>query len=408
LANITAFAGDLGELAQQTQHMPPAPKRIAIVASLSFSLVNFRFQLIKAMVDEGHEVIAFAPEHDPEVLDKLHHIGVRFIRIPMARTGLNPLADLRTLLSLCHHFYRLKPDVVLPYTMKPIVYGCLAARITGIKHRFALFTGLGHVFSGKTPTARMLLVRQISVWLYRTALVGAERVFVYNEADAQDIMSHRMLLDNSIIKPVPGSGVDLAQFGFAEAPEGEFKFLLIARLLKDKGIFEYANAARYLRKKYPNVHFQLLGPFEPHASSVNRNQIDDWESEGILEYLGQTRDVRPFLSSCNVFVLPTCYREGIPRSILEAMATGRAIITTDTPGCRETVVKNENGILVPPRDHEKLAEAMEYFIAKPALSKAMGERSRQLARERFDVHIINQLLLENMGLVRMPPRQMDV
>lgn len=381
-----------------------ARKRIAIIASLAMSLTNFRFLLIKAMVDEGHEVVAFAPEHDADVLDALQSIGVRFIQIPMARTGLNPFADLRTLLILCRCFYQLKPDVVLPYTMKPIVYGCLAARVVGVPHRFALFTGLGHIFANENPSARMMLVRQISVWLYRAALVGVERIFVYNDADAQDICKRRMLLDDSIIKSVPGSGVDLDHFARVKSPKGEFKFLLIARLLKDKGIFEYARAARHLRQKYTKVRFQLLGPFDPHSSSVNRKEIDDLEREGVLDYLGETRDVRPYLSACNVFVLPTYYREGIPRSILEAMAIGRAIITTDTPGCRETVVEGGNGFLVPPRDHIKLAEAMERFIANSGLAKTMGQRSHQLARERFDVHAVNRLLLETMNLIRKPEK----
>lgn len=370
------------------------------------SLTNFRFQLIKAMVDEGHEVIAFAPEYDSDVLDSLQSIGVRFIQTPMSRTGLNPFNDLHTLFSLCRHLHKLKPDVVLPYTMKPIVYGCLAARIVGVPHRFALFTGLGHVFAGETPTPSMALVRQISVWLYRAALTGVERIFVYNDADAQDICKHRMLMDNSIIKFVPGSGVDLDHFARAKFPKGELKFLLIARLLRDKGIFEYARAARHLRQKHANIRFQLLGPFEPHSSSLNKKDIDDLEREGVLEYLGETRDVRPFLSACNVFVLPTYYREGIPRSILEAMAIGRAIITTDTSGCRETVVENENGFLVPPRDHTKLAEAMERFIIDPGLAKTMGQRSHQLARERFDVHAVNRLLLESMNLIRKPEDRM--
>src|SRR5687768_7509340 len=145
--------------ASRTQYPPrliSARKRIAIIASLATSLTNFRLQLIKAMVDEGHEVIAFAPENDPDVLDTLRSIGVRFIKIPMARTGLNPLVDLRTLLTLCHYFYQLKPDSVLPYTMKPIIYGCLAARIVGVPNRFALFTGLGHVFAAEVPNARKL------------------------------------------------------------------------------------------------------------------------------------------------------------------------------------------------------------------------------------------------------------
>jgi glycosyltransferase involved in cell wall biosynthesis len=379
----------------------PDTKRIAIVASLALSLTNFRYQLIKAMVDEGHEVFAFAPEDDVEVRDILRGIGVKLLQIPMARTGLNPFADLSTLWSLWRHFLRLKPDLVLSYTMKPIIYGSLAARLTGIKHRFALFTGLGHVFAEEKPTGRMLLVRQISVWLYRAALWGIEGVFVYNDADTDDIRRYHMLKDNSIIQPVPGSGVDLDHFSIAKIPDGAIRFLLIARLLKDKGIFEYANAARHLRRKYPNVRFQLLGPFDPHASSVTREEIDELVREGTLDYLGETRDVRSFLAACSVFVLPTYYREGIPRSILEALATGRAIVTTDAPGCRETVIEGKNGFLVPPRDHVKLSQAMERFIVDPNLLKTMGQRSNELARERFDVHAVNRLLLKKMNLFRI-------
>ena len=350
------------------------------------------------MVDKGHEVIAFAPGDDKQVREKLSAIGVKLIEIPMARTGLNPIADVYTLYSLWRHFLRLKPDIVLPYTMKPIIYGCLAARLARVPHRFALFTGLGHIFSQEEYSTRTRIVRLISVWLYRVALAGVDGIFVYNEADREDVERYCLVSNETRIQSVPGSGVDLDYFPAVKPPKDAIRFLLIARLLREKGVFEYASAARLLRQKYSNVRFQLLGPYDPYSSSIKKAEIDTFVREGILEYLGETRDVRPYLAASSVFVLPTYYREGIPRSILEAMATGRAIITTDTPGCRETVVDGKNGILVPIRDHVKLAQAMEKLIINPHLLGSMGLESSKLASERFNVHVVNRLILEGMRL----------
>ncbi|MFN0192911.1 MAG: glycosyltransferase family 4 protein [Aestuariivirga sp.] len=371
------------------------PQRIAVVASLTRSLTNFRYQLLKAMTDAGHQVTAFAPEDDRETIEKLREIGVQFVRIPMARTGLNPIADLRTLFALYRGFRASRPTLVLPYTMKPIIYGCLAARLAGVERRFALFTGMGHIFADPHPKWRGALVRAVSVALYRRALKGVRGVFVYNDADDEDIRKHRMLADNSIITGVAGSGVDLDHYPRSGPDSGEIKFLLIARLLRDKGIFEYAEAARQLRAKHPKVRFQLLGPLEPHSSSVSHA---DLAAMAAIEYLGETNDVRPFLAACSVFVLPSYYREGIPRSILEALATGRAVITTDAPGCRETVIEGKNGFLIPARDSGALAAAMERFIRQPRLIDEMGVRSYELAVAKFDVHAVNRALLATMGL----------
>ena len=391
------MTGDLQDATPASSSKPG--RRVAVVASLTFSLTNFRLQLLKAMVDAGHEVIAFAPEHDSNVVRTLEAVGVRFVQIPMTRTGINPLADLRTLFVLWYHFRRLKPDIVLPYTMKPIIYGCLAGRLAGIRHRFALVTGLGYVFADTAATARLTLLRQLSVWLYRLALGGVERVFVYNDADADEVRERRMIRDVSRIMLVPGSGVDLEHYARSEPPLEPMTFLFIARLLRDKGVFDYIEAARRLRSRHPEIRVWLLGPFDANPAGVSEADVNGWIAEGVVDYLGATRDVRPFLAQCTVFVLPSYYREGIPRTILEAMATGRAIITTDAPGCRDTVIDGENGYLVPPRDHTKLAEAMESFITDPHLALRMGQRSHELARERFDVRAVNRLLLGIMNLI---------
>jgi glycosyltransferase involved in cell wall biosynthesis len=375
-----------------------APLRIAVVSSFSRSLTNFRLELLKRLKEEGHEVTAFGPENDTLVIETLAQIGVAFVQIPMSRTGTNPLADVMTLFAFVRHFRKLRPDIVLPYTMKPIIYGGIAARLTGVPRYHALVTGLGHVFADPSPRGREAIVRRISVWLYRIALKHAGRVFVYNDADDQDIRRYSLIQDMSRIVCVPGSGVDLAYYRQAKPPAGPPVFILIARLLRDKGIYEFVEASRQLRKRHPGIRSHLLGQLEPHESGVKPAELREWAEEGVVNYLGEVRDVRPYLTESSVFVLPSYYREGIPRSILEAMAMGRPIITTDLPGCRDTVLEGENGFVVPPRDSRALARAMEHFVVEPELACQMGERSRQLASQRFDVHAVNRLLLREIGL----------
>lgn len=379
---------------------PPARRRvIAVVASLTASLTIFRLELLKRLAGAGHDVIAFAPEHDPRVEQALAEIGVRFIRIPMARTGLNPLEDIRTFWSLRQHFKRLKPDMILPYTMKPIIYAGIAARTLGIKERCFLVTGLGHVFSEAGGRSfKALAIRHLCVRLYRLAFKRARVVFVYNDADAEDVRRYRMLQGGLSPTMVAGSGVDLDHFAFARATRGGPVFLMIARLLRDKGVVEYVEASRIVRRTFPNARFQLLGHFDSNPTAISREEINNWVSEGILEYLGTTNDVRPYLEACNVFVLPSYYREGIPRSILEALAIGRPVITTDLPGCRDTVQAGVNGMIVKPLDVVALAEAMASFARNPHLAEKMGRASRELAETKFDVHMINRILFAGMGL----------
>lgn len=379
---------------------PPTRRRvIAVVASLTASLTIFRLELLKRLVGAGHEVIAFAPEQDPRVEQALTEIGVRFVRIPMVRTGLNPLEDIRTFWSLRRHFKRLKPDMVLPYTMKPIIYAGIAARTLGIREQCFLVTGLGHIFSETAGRSfKALAIRHLCVRLYRLAFKRARVVFVYNDADAEDIRRYRMLPDALTPTMVPGSGVDLEHFAFARAAPGGPVFLMIARLLRDKGVVEYVEAARIVRRAFPDARFQLLGHFDSNPTAISRQEISDWVGEGILEYLGTTDDVRPYLAACNVFVLPSYYREGIPRSILEALAVGRPVITTDLPGCRDTVQPGVNGMTVRPLDVAALADAMASFARDPDLAEKMGRRSRELAETRFDVHMINRILFAGMGL----------
>lgn len=371
--------------------------KVVVVASLAFSLTNFRGRLLRAMVDAGHQVIACAPDRDAKVEAALAEMGVAFRHMPMKRTGLNPLVDLLTLGWLVRLFATERPSIVLAYTQKPIVYSGIAARLVGRVRFFPMVTGLGHAFA--EGGSRVL--RVIVSTLYRLALARAEAVFVYNEADAADLdpRGRRSLP----LVMVPGSGVDLARFSHEPVPIDPPTFLMIARLLRSKGLFEFVEAARLVRQSRPDARFEILGPLDPNPAGIGPDELAAWQREGVVSYLGETREVRPFLAGASVFVLPTWYREGLPRTILEAMATGRAVITTDMPGCRDAVTQGVTGLLVPPRDAAALADAMLAMIEVPGTVVEMGRNARHAAEERFTVERINAILLGTMGLGRTAP-----
>ncbi|MBW6528599.1 glycosyltransferase family 4 protein [Sphingomonas sp. RHCKR7] len=371
--------------------------RVVVVASLAYSLVNFRGQLLADMVAAGHEVIACAPDDDPQVRARLAEMGVALRRVPMARVGLNPLVDLGTLRALVALLRAERPDLVLAYTQKPIIYAGLAARLTRTRF-YAMVSGLGHVY-GEDASARMRLLRRGVSLLYRAAVREARAVFVFNRDDRAEMRRHAIVAPDARVIQVPGSGVDVTRFAPTPPPPGPV-FLMIARLLRAKGVDDYVAAARAVRARYPGARFRLLGPTDPGPDGVPASEIARWGEEGVIDYLGETRDVRPFLVGASVFVLPSWYREGLPRTILEAMASGRAVITTDRPGCRDPIDQGENGLIVPARDPDALAAAMARFCADPALAAEMGAAARRVASERYAVERVNRMLLDTMELSR--------
>jgi len=378
--------------AQEAERRPS----IAVVASLTSSLVNFRLELLRSLVANGLDVYALAPDDDRNTVARIEALGVRFIRIPMARTTTSPIDDLKSLFALLRIFIQIRPDIVLPYTMKPIIYGCLAARLARVPRRFALVTGLGYVFIEREPRRSKLALRWLSVRLYRMALHGVEKIFVYNEADAADLRDHAIASDGVIVR-VPGSGVDTAHFAASPPPDGPPVFIMVARLLRDKGVGEYVAAARMLRRRYPDAHFRLLGPFDSNPAAISRAEMKAWIAEGVIEYLGETGDVRPYLADCSVFVLPS-YREGMSRTVLEAMATGRAVVTSNGPGCAEPVEDGVSGLVVRVKNAEALAAAMERFIVNPELARNMGAAARERVEALYDVAVTNRTLLAGMRL----------
>lgn len=373
-------------------------KKLLVVASFGESLVNFRGQLLEAFLDAGLEVHAAAPDLDQgnpfrEILESK---GINVHTIPMQRTGMNPIADLKALTSLRSLMQRIKPDVFLGYTVKPVVYGTLAARLAGVPVRFALITGLGYAFTGEASGKRAV-VQKIVRGLYRAALSQATKVFFQNPDDELLFRQTGILPVRVPSMVISGSGIDTRHFASTTLPKGAPRFLLIARLLGDKGIREYAEAARIVKSNHPSAHFALVGWADDNPEAIAKSELDDWVAEGTIQFLGKLDDVRTAITDASVYVLPS-YREGTPRTVLEAMAMGRPIITTDAPGCRETVKDGENGYLVPVRSVDALASAMEKFILDPRLVTQMGECSRALAESKYDVHKVNASMLQAMEL----------
>jgi glycosyltransferase involved in cell wall biosynthesis len=371
--------------------------KVLLLASYAPSLIRFRGDLINAIMAAGHQVVACAPEEDEDVRRDLTALGVRYRVVPMRRAEVDVVADLRTFARLVGLLKDERPDLLLAYTQKPIVYGGLAARLAGRTRFFAMVSGLGYAFTDSAGAKRRL-VRAAVALLYRLAFRGAEGVFVFNGDDRGEMARRGILRPGLPVVQVGGSGVDLSRFAPTPLPAGAPVFLLIARLLRDKGVAEYVEAARRIRARRPDVRFQLLGPLDPNPSGVSKSELAAWEAEGAVEYLGETDDVRPYLANATVYVLPSYYREGLPRSIVEAMAMARPIITTDAPGCRETTIDGQNGYVVPARDAAALGAAAMRFVDDPGLAQTMGRRSREIAEMRFDVRRINATLLAAMGL----------
>lgn len=368
--------------------------KFLLIAGYADSLLNFRGPLISALQSRGLQVHVAAPglSVGDLVHVRLEALGVTVHSIPMLRTSTSPLADSRTLWSLWRLMRSVRPDFVMGYTIKPVIYGSIAASLAGVPRRFALITGLGYAFQGRRGRLQTLVQR-----LYDLALSQVHGVFFQNPDDLALFRERGLLSPKTRSCVVNGSGVDVDSFTLAPMPIGPPCFLLIARLLGDKGVREYAEAARRIRTKYPEVRCTLVGWIDSNPDSIRQDELNTWVADGDVHFLGKLDDVRQAIADCSVYVLPS-YREGTPRTVLEAMAMGRAVITTDAPGCRETVVAGDNGFLVPVQSVDALVAAMERFVNDPQLACRMGARGRMMAEAKYDVHKINAVMLKEMGI----------
>ena len=378
--------------------------KFLMISSFLPSVLNFRGKLLEAIHAKGYDIYVMAPDllQFPDEHQKLQALGYHIYEIPMQRTGTNPIKDLNTLIEMYRLIRQIQPDVVLCYTIKPVIYGTLAAWLARVPKRFALITGLGYAFQNVESGKRSIFQKLVH-GLYAQALKHAEKVFFQNPDDLKLFQDMHLLEAHKPTVVVNGSGVNVQDFDVMPLPlndQGIVKasFLLIARLLGDKGVREYAEAARIIKAKYPETEFHLVGWIDDNPSAISQAELDTWVSEKTVNYWGKLSDVRPAIAASSVYVLPS-YREGTPRTVLEAMAMGRAVITTDAPGCRETVSNGVNGYLVEVKSVDDLVQSMQYFIEDPQLIAYMGQRSREIALNKYDVHQVNTHMMTEMEMI---------
>ena len=382
---------------------PRPARRIAVIGGWAPSLIKVRGPLLAAMVARGHDVVAMAPA--PTVADlgaaggdvaaQLAAIGVRFEAIELERAGLDPIADMWAVAGLVRRLRALRPDLVLGYTIKPVIYGSLAARLAGVPNRAAMITGLGSALTS-ARTARQRVVAAAARALYRLGLAQCQVVIFQNPDDRDELAARHVLPRRAQVAIVRGSGVDLAHYPASPLPPGPPVFLFLGRLLRDKGIAEYLDAARIVRRAHPTARCRIAGWLDPNPQSLTQRELDAVVADGTVDYLGSTPDVRPHLAAAHVLVLPS-YREGTPRSVLEAMSMNRAVITTDAPGCRETVVDGDSGLIVPVRDAPALAAAMSRLASSPALLAKLAAAGRARAVALYDAHAVAASVLAALG-----------
>lgn len=374
--------------------------RLALIANQAFSICNFRGPLVREMIRRGVTVYALAPDYDDTSRAAVVALGAVPVDSSLSRTGMNPLRDILDIFRLSIQLRRLRLNATFSYFIKPVIYGTLAARLAAVPERFAMIEGAGYVFSNDDKTTNgkgRRLLRFFVTRLYRLGLSQAACVFLLNPDDKELFVNERMVSAEKV-KLLDGIGLDLEYYQVAPPVLQPICFILIARLLREKGVYDYIDAARRVKALHPEVRFYLLGGIDFNPTSVTEAEVCSWVAEGLVECPGQVSDVRIWIERASVFVLPSYYREGLPRSTQEAMAMGRPVITTDWVGCRETVEEGINGFMVPVRNPESLAQAMLTFVKQPELIAPMGAESRRMAEKKFDVHKINAQILASMRL----------
>ena len=379
-------------------------KKFLIYSNCLHNVFNFRGKLLDSIAQLGYEIHIVSPILEKYAADhnELINRGYHIHQIAMQRTGTNPVKDIKTFIHSYQLLNRIKPEYVLSYTVKPVVYGTLAAWLAGVSYRFVLFSGLGYTFQQVEETNKRSIFQKFVHVLYQQALAKSSKVFFQNNDDLNLLKKLNIVHSMTPTVVVNGSGVDLNDFNVFPLPRHESggvkpSFLLIARLLKDKGIVEYVEACKQIKREYPDAEFHLVGSIDENPAAIEQAQLDQWIADGDIIYWGQVKDVRPAIAASSVYVLPS-YREGTSRSVLEAMSMGRAIITTDAPGCREPVTNGINGYLVPVQAVTELIDAMRQFIEYPILYEQMGSASRVIAVDKYDVRKVNAHMIAEMGL----------
>ena len=367
--------------------------KIAVISSHTPSLFWFRMDMMQDFIHHGCEVIAIGNDPKAEWSSAFQKENIRYIGVEVKRNGLNPIDDLKYFCSLRKVLKAEKPDKLFVYQAKSVIYGGLAANSLGIKEIYPLIAGVGSVFISHNLKSKV--IRLILSLEYKLAMRNVTNVFFQNKDDAGIFIKNRIISEKKIVY-INGSGVNLDKFTVQPFPN-KFGLLCIARLIKDKGVGEYLDACCIVKRQYPQVRCLLVGPYDSNPSAIKPEELQKYINDETIEYLGEQKDVRPYLAQSTVFVLPS-YREGTPKAVLEAMACGKAIITTDAPGCRETVKDGLNGFLVPIKDVTALAEKMMELYNNPALCAEMGKAGRKMTEEKFDVRLVNRTIVATMKI----------
>ena len=375
--------------------------KIVIIGTVASSFYDFRAGLIKELLDQQHVVYAFTIESKQEKLDKIRALGAIPITYQLNRGGLNPLADIKATYALSQKIKEIAPDLVFSYFSKPVIFGTLAAKMARVPNIIGMLEGLGYAFTDQPDglSKKTKLIKNIQVLLYKIALPQLDKLIFLNPDDPKDLLE-RYDIKTKQSEVLGGIGLNLDEYSYQPAIETELplNFLFIGRLLKEKGIHDFVSAAKLVKHKYPETKFTVLGAIDTlNLGALKQNELDELVSLNIIDSPGHVDNVQDWIVNSDVFVLPS-YREGVPRSTQEAMAIGKAIITTDVPGCRETVVDSVNGFLVEKWNPKALAEKMIYFIEHPEQIKVMGDASYKMAQDKFDAGKVNKRLLQMLGL----------
>lgn len=376
-------------------------KKIVLIGTVASSFYGFRADLIRTLLKKGHQVYAFTSEYTAEDLKKIEQLGAIPVTYNLNRGGLNPLADIFATYELAKKIKAINPDLVFSYFSKPVIFGTLAAKLAKAPRVVGMLEGLGYTFTEQPEgfSKKTQLIKKIQVFLYKIALPQLDQLIFLNPDDPKDLLE-KYAINVKKVEVLGGIGLNLQDYPYQPLSNIHLtlKFLFIGRLLKEKGIHEFVQAAKLVKKIYPDTEFTVLGAIDHHnLGALQQSDLDTLISSNIIQYPGHVSNIKDWIADCHVFVLPS-YREGVPRSTQEAMATGRAIITTDVPGCRETVINTKNGFIVPKWNPEALAEKMIYFIENPEQIQLMGAESYKIALEKFDAEKVNQRLVNILGL----------
>ena len=376
-------------------------KKIIIIGTIASSLYTFRKDLILSLINKGYTVHAFTSDSDEAELAKIAQLGAIPTHYKLSRGGLNPYEDLSNTISLYQKIKKIQPDIVFSYFIKPVIYGTLAAKLAKVPKKIAMIEGLGFAFTEQPEgySKKAKIVQRVQVALFKLALPLADKIIFLNPDDIRDLL-YKHSIPVRDYEVLGGIGLKLDDYPYQpiNLKNDETNFLFIGRLLKEKGIFDFIEAAKIVKQQYPNTKFTVLGSTDAdNPGALHADQVEELVATGLIDYPGQVANVVDWIADSHVFVLPS-YREGVPRSTQEAMAVGRAIITTDVPGCRETVIDGKNGFIVPKWNPQALAEKMIYFIENPEQIQVMGEESYKIAQEKFDARKVNERLLKILGV----------